>query len=96
MVRNVNMKIFNELSDNNYIYTDMKTPIFTVKTKKYKNLSRELRKNGIIAEDCCSYLNLDSSFSRIRINKDYEKLIKVLKKILWSCIKIIRKRYRFF
>ena len=78
----VNRKIYSELRDDNYIYTNIETPIFTVKTKKYKNLSKELKKEGVIAEDCGYYINLNANYSRIRINKDYESLTKILKQML--------------
>ena len=37
---------------------------------------------GIIAENCSYYINLDSSYARIRINTDNEKLIRTLLKLL--------------
>lgn len=70
------------LKSENFLYTNMETPIFTVKTNKYKNLTKELIKSGIICEDCSYYLNMDSTFARIRINSDYDKLIKILLKVL--------------
>lgn len=60
----------------------METPIFTIKTNKYKNLTRKLQEEGIISENCNYFINLDNKYSRIRINKDYEQLIKILSRIL--------------
>ena len=37
---------------------------------------------GIIAENCNYFINLDNTYARIRITKDYEKLIKILSKVL--------------
>ena len=74
--------IFNKLPNSNFIYSDIETPIFTVRTNTYNNLTKELIKVGIIAEDCSNFINLDSSFARIRINSDYKKLTELLLKIL--------------
>lgn len=60
----------------------METPIFTVKSDKYDNLYKELMQEGISAENCNYFINLDNKYARIRINEDYEQLIKILKKLL--------------
>ncbi len=78
----VNKKIYKELDKSNYLYTSIETPIFTIKSNKYENLSKELMNNGIIAENCDNFINLNGNYARIRITKDYEKLIKVLKQLL--------------
>lgn len=78
----VNKKIYETLKKENYIHTSLETPIFTVKTNKYENLTKKLMEEGIIAENCSYFINLDSTYARIRINKDYERLIKILSKIL--------------
>lgn len=78
----VKEKICSNLKKENYLYTNMETPIFTVKTNKYKNLTRKLQEEGIISENCNYFINLDNKYSRIRINKDYEQLIKILSRIL--------------
>lgn len=77
-----NKQIYKALKKENYLYTNMETPIFTVKTDKYDNLSQKLMEEGVITENCSYFINLDSSFARIRINNEYEKLIKILLKLL--------------
>lgn len=77
-----NKKLYQALKKENYIYTSVETPIFTVKTNKYENLTRKLLQGGIIAENCSYFINLDNTYARIRINKDYEKLIEILSRIL--------------
>lgn len=78
----VNKKIYETLKKENYIHTNLETPIFTVKTDKYDDLTKKLMEEGIIAENCSYFINLDSTYARIRINKDYERLIEILSKIL--------------
>lgn len=78
----VNKKIYEKLSEENYLYTNLETPIFTIRTDKYDNLAKRLLKEGVIAEDCSYFMNLDGSYARIRINEDYEQLIEILLKIL--------------
>ena len=78
----VNKKIYKALKKGNYIYTNIETPIFTVKTDKYENLAQKLMEEGIVAENCNYFINLDNSYARIRINNDYEDLIKILLKLL--------------
>jgi len=70
------------LKNENYIYTSLETPILTIKTNKYKNLTKKLMQEGIVAEDCDYFINLDSTFARIRINSDYKKLVMILINIL--------------
>ena len=77
-----NQKVFEILNKDNYLYTSIETPIFTIKTNKYENLTKELLKQGVIAENADNFINLDSRYARIRIPKDYENLIKILKQIL--------------
>ena len=78
----VNKKIYNAIKKENYLCTNIETPIFTIKTNKYDNLTKQLMKEGIIAENCSYFINLDNTYARIRINKDYEQIINTLKKIL--------------
>ena len=75
-------KITNSINKNNYLYTNMQTPILTVKSEKYDDLYNELLKNGILAEKCSQYINLNEQYVRIRINKKYKKVIKILNKVL--------------
>lgn len=77
----VKKKILESL-DNNYIYTSLDSPIFTIRTDKYKNLKKELFEKGINAESCGYFIGLDDSYSRIRITDNYEKLIEKLIRIL--------------
>lgn len=81
-VYKIKKKILSSLDEENYLYTDMNTPIFTIKSDKYDNLASILRKNGILVEDCSTFINLDGRYARIRIPKEYERLLEVLKKIL--------------
>lgn len=78
----INQAIYKTLKKENYISTNVETPIFTLKTDKYDNLTNKLMEEGIIAENCSYFINLDNTYARIRITKDYEKLIKILSKIL--------------
>ena len=78
----VNEKIYKALNTENYIYTNVETPIFTIKTDKYENLTKKLSEKGMSAESCGYFLNLDNHYARIRIHKDYERIIKILSEIL--------------
>ena len=78
----INKTIQRNLNPSDYLYTDLNTPILTIKSDKYNNLSYELRKNGILAEDCSTFINLDSRYARIRIPREWEKLLEVLKNVL--------------
>lgn len=78
----INKEIYKVLKKEDYIYTDLETPIFTVKTKHKYDLYKKLREKGIIAENCNQFINLDSTYARIRITKDYKRLIKVLLEVL--------------
>lgn len=78
----INQAIYKTLKKENYISTNVETPIFTLKTDRYDNLTNKLMEEGIIAENCSYFINLDNAYARIRITKDYEKLIKILSKIL--------------
>ena len=82
MVKNAKIDILQALNEENYLYTDLETPIFTVTSSKYKNLYEELLKNGIVSEPCSIFLNLNEQFARIRITKNNKKLIKILQKVL--------------
>lgn len=78
----VNKEIYKALRKENYICTNTETPIFTVKTNRKCDLYKKLMENDIIAENCSNFINLDSSYARIRITKDYKRLIKVLSEVL--------------
>ena len=81
-VKEINKKIYEAIGNNYYLYTDISTPIFTMKSYKYNNLSVELRKKGIIAENCSAFLGLDSSFARLRVPKEWNELLKVIKTLI--------------
>lgn len=74
----IKKNILEALDNEKYLYTNIETPIFTVKSNKYRNLKNELKKRGIITENCDAYLNLDSSYARIRISKEWKKLLQIL------------------
>lgn len=76
-----NKKIYSNLEKDNYLYTSIETPIFTLKTDKEVNLKKELLNNNVLVEDGNNFINLNEKYARIRINKEYEKLIKILKNI---------------
>ena len=78
----IKKEILEGLDEGKYLYTNIETPIFTVKSNKYKNLSNELKKRGIIVENCNAYLNLDSSYARIRIPKEWKRLLSTLMDVL--------------
>ena len=75
-------RLISNLNTSNFLYTNSETPIITIFSNKYSNLYSELLKNGILAEDCSQYINLNGQYARIRINMKYKKVIKILKKIL--------------
>jgi len=77
-----NKKIYKTINNENYLYTSLETPIFTIKSDKYENLTEKLMEKGVISESCNNFINLDDKYTRIRINKDYEKLIKILNQVL--------------
>ena len=81
-IKEIKKGILDELKPDNYLYTNIETPIFTIKTNKYENLSAELRRNGIIVENCCTFLNLDNRYARIRIPREWKKLLEVLVNIV--------------
>ena len=81
-VMEIKKKMLKALRTENYLYTSIETPIFTVKSNKYENLSNELRKRGIIAENCTTFLNLDSRYARLRIPIEWKKLLSILVDIL--------------
>lgn len=82
MVIDAKEKICEAIREENYVYTSMDIPIFTIKSDKYGNLTKRLMEEGIIAENCSYFINLDSKYARLRINKDYEKVIEILTRIL--------------
>lgn len=65
--------ILENLKVDSYLYTNLDTPIFTIKTDKEINLYKELLKNKLMAENCECFEGLDSKFARIRISKQYKK-----------------------
>lgn len=75
-------KMCSAIAKDNYLYTNMETPIFTIKTNKYDDLTQKLKEEGIISEDCSYFINLNNTYSRIRINKNYDKVIKIMSRIL--------------
>ena len=81
-IAEINKKIYDNLNTNNYIYTNIETPIFTITSNKYQNLSNELRKKGLITENCDIFINLDSSYARVKIGKDWEKMLVILQETL--------------
>ena len=48
------------LKAEDYIYTSLETPIFTIRTDKYENLTKKLSEKGMIAENCGYFINLDN------------------------------------
>lgn len=82
LVIDINKKIYENLNNSSYLYTNLETPIFTVKSNKYENLSAELEKHGLLTENCRTYLNLNNKYARIRISKDCERLLDILIKSL--------------
>ena len=70
-VMRANQKIYQTLNKNNYLFTNIETPIFTIKTDKYENLTNELLKRGVISENADNFINLDSRYA----NKDFKSSI---------------------
>lgn len=81
-IAEINKKIYDNLKPNNYLYTNIETPIFTITSNKYENLSNELRKKGLVTENCDTFINLDSSYARVRIGKDWKKMLVILQETL--------------
>jgi len=74
----VKKEILSNIDD--YLYTSIQTPIF-VMHKEGINLAETLLKKGVLVEKGTNFQNLDNSYARIRINKDYKELINILKTI---------------
>lgn len=74
--------IIENLKSNQVLYTNTETPIFTIKSSKYENLSKELLKRGMLSEDCSQYINLSEKYARIRINEKYKEILKILNEVL--------------
>ena len=81
-VKEIKKKMLKALRPENYLCTSIETPIFTVKSDKYDNLSNQLRKRGIIDENCVTFLNLDSRYARVRIPREWKRLLSILVDIL--------------
>jgi histidinol-phosphate aminotransferase len=82
MVIEAKKRILQVINKNNYLYTNLETPIFTIKSDKYENLTEVLMKKGVISESCEQFINLDNRYARIRIPEDYEKLGKILSQVI--------------
>lgn len=80
MVKEAKTKILSELKMGSYLHTNIETPIFTIKSSMDKDLQKELSKQNVIVESGLNFINLDKNYARIRINREYEKLSKILKK----------------
>lgn len=81
-IREIKKQVLKALKKENYLYTNLKTPIFTIHSNKYKNLAKKLLEEGIIAENCKYFEGLDATYARVRIPREYEQLIEVLSRIL--------------
>jgi len=55
---------------------------FCFRKDKYDNLSKVLKENGILSENCSIFTNLDSRYARIKIPKEWRKLLSTLERIL--------------
>ena len=77
----VNQEIYKRIKKEDYIHTSLETPIFTIKSDKYDDLTKKLREEGVIAESGMNFMNLDNTYARIRIPSNYKQLIHVLSKI---------------
>ena len=77
-----NKMIYQALKKEDFLYTSVETPIFTIRSDKYDDLTDTLMKKSVISENCCTFLNLSNKFTRIRIAKDSEKLLKILLQVL--------------
>jgi len=75
-------RILESIDANNYLYTSMESPIFTIKSDRCINLAKEFANNNIMVEGCACFVNLDEKYVRVRINKNYKKMLKNIIKIL--------------
>lgn len=80
-VAKVNKEIYENIKPEQYLYTNIETPIFTLKANRNIDLMQELLKNDILTESGKNFMNLDKSCVRIRINKSFKKIIKTINKI---------------
>lgn len=76
LVKEAKEKIIASIGESSILSTSTNTPIFTLKTDKDINLTNELISRGIITESGLNFINLDKNYSRIRINKEVDKLIE--------------------
>lgn len=74
--------ILKSIGSEKYLQTDNSTPIFTMKTDLDIDLTNKLIELGIITESGKNFVNLDERYSRMRINKEYRKIVERLKRIL--------------
>ncbi len=63
------------------LYTNIETPIFTIKVENCTDLKKEFKRNKILVESCSEFEGLNQSFVRIRVVKEYEKVIEAIKNI---------------
>lgn len=68
----VNKEIYNMLDKEDYLYTSIETPIFTIKNHIYKDIAKKLLKEGVLVESGLNFTNLDGTYARIRINSNYK------------------------
>lgn len=67
-----------DLKNVEILNTSLETPIFTIKIEGCKDLKQEFLNNNILVESCNEFEGLDKSFVRIRVGKEYKKLIEVI------------------
>lgn len=72
--------ILKDINANSYLYTNLETPIFTIKTDKDVNLYKELLSNNLMTENCECFEGLNSRYVRIRISKQHKKIKEIIKK----------------
>ena len=82
LVQENKKKLISSLDSKNFLYTDFRTPIFTIYSTKYDHLANKLIEYNVISESCEGFDNLNSKYTRIRIPKEIDSLIMVLKKVL--------------
>lgn len=75
-------KLINFLNDKDFLYTDVHTPILTIYSNKYSHLANKLLEYNVISESCEGFNNLNSMYTRIRIPKETDSLIEILKNII--------------
>lgn len=71
----------NKIKNVKCLFTNVETPILTIKIDNCKNLKSEFKKRNILVECCKEFENLNTDYVRIRVVREYKKILSVIKDI---------------